>query len=446
VLKTGIKERIEKINKLKSGFITEGYKNTDFGILPVDWDVKKVSTLVKEEILNRPIDGNHGAIHPTTKDYVESGIPFILASDVGNHKINLKSCKFIKKEHADKLQKGFAMSGDVLLTHKGSVGNTAVVPNLQTDYIMLTPQVTYYRIKDASRLNNYYLKSYFQSEIFQGYLKVMSKGATRDYIGIVEQQKLNIIVPRSVKEQQKIAEILSTWDKAIELKKQLIEDKKKQKKGLMEKLLTGEVRLQGFEGEWKEVRINKIAKVSIGLVTTMTTNYVDEGILLIRNSDILENDFKTKGLIYLDRQFAEKNKNRQFEIDDIVTVHTGDVGMSAVINKKFEGSLGFATLNTRVIDKKRWNSKFISHYFNSEKYKNFALKMSTGDGRNNLNLKDFKNSMIPDISIEEQNEISKILDCFNREVLLTEQELEALKLQLKGLMQLILTGIVRVKY
>src|SRR5699024_10855374 len=67
-------------------------------------------------------------------------------------------------------------------------------------------------------------------------------------------EKLEVIIP-SKAEQKEIASILSTWDKAIELKEKLIEQKKEQKKGLMQKLLTGEVRLPGFNGEWKEIRL-----------------------------------------------------------------------------------------------------------------------------------------------------------------------------------------------
>ncbi|MFB7305315.1 restriction endonuclease subunit S [Heyndrickxia sporothermodurans] len=74
-----------------------------------------------------------------------------------------------------------------------------------------------------------------------------------------------IPIPKSAVEQQKIASILSTWDKAIELKEKLIEQKKEQKKGLMQRLLTGEVRLPGFEGEWREVKLGKIGKTYNGL-------------------------------------------------------------------------------------------------------------------------------------------------------------------------------------
>src|SRR5690554_3516885 len=75
--------------------------------------------------------------------------------------------------------------------------------------------------------------------------------------------KLKVILP-PLPEQQKIATILSKWDELIETQTQLIEEKEKQKKGLMQKLLTGEVRFPGFEEEWEEVRLGDICKTFSG--------------------------------------------------------------------------------------------------------------------------------------------------------------------------------------
>ena len=117
------------------------------------WEQRKLGELVKEGILEAPLDGNHGEKHPTSDEYVESGIPFLMASDIHNGEVNIYSCKYITKERAERLDKGFARNGDVLLTHKATIGETAILSNLMTEYAMLTPQVTYYRIKNEERLN-----------------------------------------------------------------------------------------------------------------------------------------------------------------------------------------------------------------------------------------------------------------------------------------------------
>ncbi len=70
---------------------------------------------------------------------------------------------------------------------------------------------------------------------------------------------MSLAVP-PLKEQEKIAQILSTWDRAIEKQEELIKAKERLKKGLMQKLLTGKVRFKGFNEEWKEVRLGEIAR------------------------------------------------------------------------------------------------------------------------------------------------------------------------------------------
>jgi type I restriction enzyme S subunit len=185
--------------------------------MPQNWKTYSVEDLISNEIIEKPLDGNHGETHPKGNDFISKGIPFVMASDIERGQIDLKDCKFISKEQADKLRKGFAKPGDVLLTHKASIGRTAIVPSIECEYIMLTPQVTYYRIKDTNRLNNQYLRYYFDSSIFQNEINMRAgSGSTRAYIGITDQQKLSVILP-PLPIQHRIASILGALDDKIEL-------------------------------------------------------------------------------------------------------------------------------------------------------------------------------------------------------------------------------------
>jgi len=186
-----------------------------------DWITCTVNELIEKGIIEKPLDGNHGEIHPKGDDFVSSGIPFIMASDIMNGRINLDNCSFITKLQADKLRKGFAKEGDVLLTHKASIGRTAIVPKCNYEYIMLTPQVTYYRIKDKKQLNNNYLKYFFNSQTFQKEIGMRAgSGSTRAYIGITDQRMLTVQYP-PLEEQKAIASILSALDDKIELNLQM---------------------------------------------------------------------------------------------------------------------------------------------------------------------------------------------------------------------------------
>ena len=92
-----------------------------------EWSEFTVSDLVKEGVIEKPLDGNHGGIHPKSSDYVSEGIPFVMASDMIGGRVDTKNCKFISKEQAETLRKGFAKEGDVLLSHKATIGRTAIV-------------------------------------------------------------------------------------------------------------------------------------------------------------------------------------------------------------------------------------------------------------------------------------------------------------------------------
>jgi len=102
--------------------------------------------------------------------------------------------------------------------------------------LLLTPQVTHYRVKDKSKLSNEFLATLFTSEYFQRILKIAAGGGTRAYIGITEQGKLKISVPANILEQQKIAEFFASINELIKTQAQKIVSLKAHKKGLMQQL------------------------------------------------------------------------------------------------------------------------------------------------------------------------------------------------------------------
>ena len=234
-----------------------------------DWEQRKLGELVKEGILEAPLDGNHGEKHPTSDEYVDSGIPFLMASDIHNGEVNIYSCKYITKERAERLDKGFARNGDVLLTHKATIGETAILSNLMTEYAMLTPQVTYYRIKNEERLNREYLYSFFNSLDFQTELKTKAAQSTRPYIGITAQQNLKIILPAEIDEQIRIGLYFRNLDHLITLHQRKCEQTKKLKKYMLQKMFpqngakVPEIRFDGFTYDWEQRKFGELySKVS----------------------------------------------------------------------------------------------------------------------------------------------------------------------------------------
>ena len=99
-----------------------------------------------------------------------------------------------------------------------------------------------------------------------------------------------------------------------------------------------------------EMPICEIAQTNIGLATSVTKHKRDSGVPLIHNSDIQQNAIVLKNVEYISEEFAAKNSKKILHKGDIITVHTGDVGTSAVIDELFDGAIGFTTITTRVND------------------------------------------------------------------------------------------------
>lgn len=177
-----------------------------------EWKTYSVQELIDAGMLDEPLDGNHGSIHPKASDYVSAGVPFIMANNLVNGKVDYANCAYITEAQASTLRKGFAKPGDVLLTHKATIGRTAIVSD-EYDTIILTPQVTYYRVKKG--ISNRYLKYYFDSSTFQQlFANWAGSGSTRAYLGITAQRKLPIVLP-PYEVQLKIAKCCGVLDDKI---------------------------------------------------------------------------------------------------------------------------------------------------------------------------------------------------------------------------------------
>ncbi|QDO75027.1 restriction endonuclease subunit S [Aeromonas caviae] len=172
----------------------------------------EIGDLIKAEAILAIQDGNHGEKHPKASDYVDAGISFVMANDLNRGVLNPDETAKIPEGISEKLRIGFSISGDVLLTHKGTIGNTAIVPDV-SPYVMLTPQVTYYRV-NPEILNNYYLMYCFREGGFQKVMASLAQQSTRPYIGITAQRKLKIFY-RAIDEQNEIVRFIKTYDDLI---------------------------------------------------------------------------------------------------------------------------------------------------------------------------------------------------------------------------------------
>jgi len=293
---------------------------------------------------------------------------------------------------------------------------------------------------DTNITSHHFFKHQFINKRFRYLLDLISPGgAGRNRVmSKKEFVKLKVPLP-SVGEQQKIAAFLTAVDNKIEQlsKKQALLGS--WKKGLMQQIFSQAIRFKADDGSafpvWEEKNIVELAKTSIGLVTSMTPYYVDKGVPLIRNNDIFQNKIRKEKLIRLDYEFDQLNKNRRLFTNDIVTVHTGNIGASAVIDEELNGCQGFATLNTRIKNQNEISSSFLCWYYNSTRNIKYALSMATGDGRSNYNLKDFNKATIPVPSLPEQTKIAIFLSSIDSKIEQVGKQLDESKQFKKALLQ-----------
>ena len=221
-----------------------------------EWKVYSVQEIIDLDMLEEPMDGNHGGIHPKSSDYVSSGVPFIMANNLSNGKVDYDNCAFISEQQATTLRKGFAHPGDVLLTHKATIGRTAIVGD-EYDTIILTPQVTYYRVKHG--ISNRYLKYYFDSSEFQQTLSNWAgSGSTRAYLGITAQRKLPIVLP-PMETQEKIAGLCGALDEKIYLNNAINNNLEQQAQAIYQQMF-----VDNPSPEWKEGTLSDIADITMG--------------------------------------------------------------------------------------------------------------------------------------------------------------------------------------
>ena len=163
-----------------------------------------------------------------------------MARDLSNGKVNLQKCKFISHQQAGSLRTGFAKNGDVLFTHKGTIGDVALL-NCNLDFVVLTPQVTGYRILDTLVLDRIYLYFLLKSDFFQKQVKKIANiGSTRAYIGITRQKELKICVP-PIDIQRRIVAILKDAEPEFSIIKNVTTRKLNNYKNLKSAILKNEL-------------------------------------------------------------------------------------------------------------------------------------------------------------------------------------------------------------
>lgn len=343
-----------------------------------------------------------------TSEFLDNGdYMLITGTDFMDGAVNFDTCHYVERERYEQDKHIQIRNGSILITKDGTLGKVAYIQGL-TMPATLNAGVFNVEIRDEKEVDNRYLFQYLKAPFLMDYVDKKATGGTIKHLNQNILVDFPVVLPQK-DEQAKIGEYFLGIDNLITLHQC--------------KCQIDGCRFQSpLAITWEQRKVTEIGKIYIGLVTTMTKHYTDEGTLLIRNSDIKDGKFEFgDNPIYLEKTFAEKNETRMHQIGDVITVHTGDVGTSAVITENEAKSIGFATIVTRP-NPKIIDSNYLCSFLNTDKHKKWAVSISTGDGRTNYNLGDYFELVVPVPSIAEQKKIASYIQKLNRLITLHQCE------------------------
>jgi type I restriction enzyme, S subunit len=394
--------------------VKTGYKHTEVGIIPDDWEVAPLSVLCRSIC-----DGTH-----FTPRYVTYGIPFYSVENVTAN--DFDNTKFISDaEHALLVRRCKPERGDILMTRIGSLGDTKL---LDWD-VNASIYVSLALLKPNERINPEYLYRYSRSRTFVLDVERRSLlNATPKKINMGDIGAIPIPFPRSVQEQRAIAEALADADTLIESLEQRLAKKRQLKQGAMQDLLTGKRRLPGFSGEWEIKRLGDVAEIVMGQ-SPSSVSYNTQGLglpLIQGNADIA------------DRQTIR----RVFTTALTKLGRAGDILMSVrapvgeISRAMFDVCLG------RGVCAIRYDNDFMYHYLIGQESRWSRLsKGSTFDSVNSADVKAL-DTCLP-VDIDEQTAIAAILSDMDAEIAALEARLAKARQIKQGMMQELLTGRIR---
>ena len=380
--------------------IREGYKKTAVGVIPEEWEVKRLKEACKHfksgyGITSRdikkddkyPVYGGNG-LRGFTDSYTHEGDYFLIGRQgalCGNIQ-RIKGKVFIS-EHAIAVQ-----------TNK----------NNNLDFL-------------AYKLEHFNLNR-------------LSESSAQPGLAVNKLVRLRIPIP-PLPEQQAIANCLTTWDSGIEKLTQLIAAKREQKKGLMQQLLTGKKRLDGFVGEWKEVKLDKLGKFTSGNGFPISEQGGTSGIPFYKVSDM--NLKGNESIMSISNNYLSSSQIERLKLKPInkVSIIFAKVGAAIYLERKRVAKSFLIDNNMMAFTPFVFNDfiKFVFDTINLSRYVQMGALPS-------YNASDLKNIKIRVPSYREQTAIAHILTTADQEISLLEAKLAAMKEEKKGLMQVLLTG------
>lgn len=417
-----IKQRIEQIRR---GEVPERYVKTALGLAPANW--KRYT---------------FGDIYTERKEPGDEKLPLLMVSihsGVSDGEVDAAELPKQVKRIEDKSQYKKAVSGDLVFNMmrawQGAIGTVRTTGMVSPAYIAAEPNDKVYPL-----FMDYYSRT-----------PQMINQIDRQSYGVTDFRKrlywdsfapIGCILP-PIEEQRKIAAILTTQDKVIELKEKRLAEKQRQKKYLMQQLLTGKKRLPGFSGTWKNTKLCEVLserkEKNIEQNLRICSVAVQKGVI-----DQIE---------HLGRSYAASDTSNYSvaHYGDIIYTKspTGDFLYGIVKQNLLQETVAVSPLYGVFTPMTFGLGYFLHTYFQSAICaQNYLLPIVQKGAKNTINITNdtfISSKLYLPLDVEEQKAIADTFIAADREIELLQQDIEQEKQKKKALMQLLLTGIVRVK-
>lgn len=409
--------------------LREGYKKIKgIGWIPNEWDILELGNIMSFK------NGLNYGKNDTGEEIKILGVgdfqkTFYLNTD------NLNKIKY-----SDLDENYLLKNGDLIFVrsngNKELIGRVLYCENIEE-------KITYSGFTIRGRLNsNNFIDKYCAYYCSLNLVKkqYMKNGGGTNINNLSQEILSNVKLTKpTIKEQEKIVTIISTFDRLIDLKEKLLQEKKIIKKGLMQQLLTGKKRLKEFENQEKNI---KRLKNYLQECTFKNKNNAIKRVLSVTNS---------KGFIEQSEKFDRTIASA--DVSEYKIVKNGEFGYnpsrvnvgSIDLLKNFDEGLLSPMYVVFKVKEDNLLPAYLYQYFKSHNFYEDMKNYLQGSVRQNLNFKALCQMTVFIPSIEEQQAIANILTTADKEIYLLEEKLEILREQKKGLMQNLLTGKVRVK-
>ncbi len=396
-----------------------------------DWVQRKLGDLIEEKWIVRQSDGNHGNLYPRSEEFVDSGVPYVAASNISSdgNSIDFSTVKYLPQRRADLFKKGVAFDGDILLAHNATVGP---VLRLHTsfDKVILSTTLTLYRV-DSEKIDPDFFLQNLRSSMFQNQLFETMKQSTRNQVPILAQQKLSISITSNLDEQERIGKLLTLLDDLIATNQRKLDLLKEQKKGYLQKMFpkngekVPELRFAGFADAWEERKLIEVADYRNGKAHEKDIS--EDGYYIVVNSKFVS----TNGLVkkYSDEMIAPLSKNEiAFVLSDVPNGRA--IARTFLINEDNKYSLNQRIAG--ITPHADTNSYFLHSLMNRNHY---FLRFDDGVSQTNLSKKEVEKWVEFYPSYQEQQKIGSFFKQLDDTIALHQRKLDLLKEQKKGYLQ-----------